>query len=288
MTATRPLLSAEEIWRAYDDMEVRLTAHLSVRMLDLAGVGPGKRVLDLATGRGEPAIPAAHLVGPKGSVLGVDVSETMLAMARERADREGVTNLDLRVMNAAALEGIPASTFDATVIRWGLMYMNAPVAALEGAARAMAPGGLLVAAVFVEPERVQYLTFPRRVLAKYSPLPPIDYAAPGPFHYADLERLRADLGSAGFRVHHVEELALPVTEAETPAEIVAWTRAFGLSKLLNDLPEEIQRAWEEDLSREAEALRTDGWIRLSAVTRIVVAQKNDHAHRACDVVPMHG
>jgi len=87
MTAQRPLLSAEEVWQAYDAMEARLTAPLSERMLELARVGPGMRVLDLATGRGEPAIPAAHRVGPSGSVLGIDISASMLAMARLRADQ---------------------------------------------------------------------------------------------------------------------------------------------------------------------------------------------------------
>ena len=70
-------------------MEARLTAPLSERMLALAKLGPGMRVLDLATGRGEPAISAAHRVGPTGAVFGVDLSAAMLEIARERAAREG-------------------------------------------------------------------------------------------------------------------------------------------------------------------------------------------------------
>src|SRR4051794_18072454 len=214
MTAHRRILSAEEVWRRYDRMEARLTAPLSERMLDLAGVGPGMRVLDLATGRGEPAIAAAHRVGPSGSVLGVDLSESMLAMARERAARESLTNLELRVMNAASLEGIPTAYFDSTLIRWGLMYMDSPVDALVGARRAMVPGGVLVIAVWAEPERVPYFTLPRRVLEKYRPVPPIDPASPGTFRYAEPERLQRDLQLADLHVEHVEELELPVMEAE--------------------------------------------------------------------------
>lgn len=231
------------------------------------------RVLDLATGRGEPAIPAARRVGPSGSVLGIDLSESMLAMARERAAREGITNLELRVMNAASLDGIPATYFDATLVRWGLMYMDSPVDALVGARRAMVPGGVLVAAVWVEPERVPYFTFPRRVLEKYRPVPPIDLAAPGTFYYAEHERLKRDLDRAGLRIEHVEELELPVMEAETAPELIAWVRAFGLARLLNDLPEQTQRAWEEDLVKEAEALRKDGFFWLGGVTRIVIAYR---------------
>jgi ubiquinone/menaquinone biosynthesis C-methylase UbiE len=273
MTAQRPILSAEEVWRTYDAMEARLTAPLSERMLDLAGVGPGMRVLDLATGRGEPAISAAHRVGPSGSVLGVDLSASMLALTSQRAAREGLTNLELRVMNAASLEGIPTTYFDSTLVHWGLMYMDSPVDALVGARRAMVPGGVLVAAVWAEPERVPYFTLPRRVLEKYRPLPPIDPASPGTFHYANPERLLRDLHRADFHIDHVEEFEVPVMEAQTASELVAWARAFGLTRLLNDLPEQAQRSWEEDLAKEAEALRKDGFVRLGGVTRIVVASR---------------
>jgi SAM-dependent methyltransferase len=271
MTTQRPLLTAEEIWRTYDGMEQRLTAPVSERMLDLAELRPGMRVLDLATGRGEPAIRAAHRVGPTGAVLGVDLSEGLLQMARERAAREGLSNVDLRAMNAESLEGLPTAHFHATLARWGLMYLDSPVAALSAARRAMVPGGVLVAAVWAEPERVPYFMLPRRVLGKYLSLPPIDLEAPGTFRYADAGRLHRDFAAAGFTIEHVEEREVAVMEAETGAELVAWTRAFGLTRLLNDLPEEIQQAWEAELVKETEPLRKDGPVRLGGVTRIVVA-----------------
>lgn len=274
MTAQRPILSAEEVWRTYDAMEARLTAPLTERMIDLAGIRPGMHLLDLGTGRGEPAISAARRVGPSGFVLGVDVSASMLDMARQRAAREGVTNLELRVMNAEALGGIPTACFDATLARWGLMYMGSPVAALGGARRAMVPSGVLVAAVWTEPERVPYFSLPRRVLERHRPLPPIDFAAPGTFRFADPERMQRDFRDAGLRIEHVEEMEIPVMEAETAAELVAWVRAFGLTRLLNDLPEQAQAHWEEELAQEAESLRKDGFVRLGGVTRIVVASSS--------------
>jgi hypothetical protein len=62
-----------------------------------------------------------------------------------------------------------------------------------------------------------------------------------------------------------------VMEAESGAELIEWARAFGLTRLLNDLPEDVQQAWEDDLVRAAEPLRTNGLLRLGGVTRIVVA-----------------
>ena len=271
MEAQVPILTTEEIWQKYDQMEARLTAPLSERMLDLAGVGPGMRVLDLATGRGEPAISAARRVGPSGFVLGVDISASMLSMARERAACEGLTNLEFRVMDAASPEGLPATCFNSTLVRWGLMYMDSPVAALANSRRAMVRGGLLVAAVWAEAERVPYFTLPRRVLQKYRALPPVDPASPGTFRYSDVEQLRRDLHQADLRIEHVEEFKIPVMEAKTSSEVIAWVRAFGLTTLLKGLPELAQCSWEEDFAKEAELLKKDGFIQLGGVTRIVVA-----------------
>ncbi len=71
----------------------------------------------------------------------------------------------------------------------------------------------------------------------------------------------------------VEELTLPVMEAETASEVITWVRALGLTRLLNDLPESAQRAWEEEFAVEAAGLRDAGFIRLGCTTHIVVASR---------------
>jgi SAM-dependent methyltransferase len=265
-----PLLSVEEVWRRYDADEVRLTAPLSERMLALAQLSPGARVLDLATGRGEPALRAAHRVGPSGRVVGVDASAEMLRLARARADAEGLTNLDLVTSPAEQLAGV-TGPFDATLARWGLMYLQQPVVALSAARRVMKDGASLVAAVWAEPQRVSYFTLPRRALQPHHTVPPQDPDAPGTFFYADANRLSRDLRTAGFEVQHTEDFEVDVMEARSDAELIAWVRAFGLAKLVNGLPEATQRAWEADLVTAAEPLRRGGSVFLGGTTRIVVA-----------------
>lgn len=269
--APRPLLTAEEVWRRYDAIESRLTAPVSERMLDLASLVPGMRVLDLATGRGEPALRAAWRVGPAGLVVGVDPLTGLLQMAQNKARREGLLNLDLRSGNAESLQDLPESYFHAATIRWGLMYMAAPLAVLDNVRRALLPSGVLVAALWAEPERVPYFTLPRRLLARYRRLPGIDFEAPGTFRYADLQRVYRDFQRAGFTVDHIEEMEIPVFEADTGAELVAWVRALGLTQLLNELPEEDQHAWEQELMSEVEQCRAGGLLRLGGVTRIIRA-----------------
>lgn len=261
-----------EVWRRYDAVEARLTAPVSERMLDLAGLEPGMHMLDLATGRGEPALRAARRVAPNGRVMAIEPSTEILAMARERAAREGLMNLDWRVAPAESPGDLPEAHYHAATARWGLMYMTDPVAALRHVRRALRADGVLVAALWAEPERVPYFTLPRRLLERYRPLPALDFEAPGTFRLAHLGRIERDLEEAGFALDRVEEMEIPVFEAETAAEVVDWARAFGLSRLLSDLPEEAQRGWERDFAQALKPTRTDGMLRLGGVTRLVAAR----------------
>jgi SAM-dependent methyltransferase len=261
--------SIESIWRRYDADEARLTAGLSQRMIELAQLEPGMHVLDVATGRGEPAILAAHRVGPSGSVVGIDSAKAMLAMAAERSAREGVTNLRLEVLRAEDLATLGAPPFDAALARWGLMYLDDPVAALSAVRGALKAGARLTLAVWAEPERVSYFTLPRRALAPHRALPE---DTSNTFRYADVAALERDLGAAGLRIDHLEERWVPVMEAATDADLIAWVRAFGLARLVDPLPEAAQRAWERDVCDAAAPLREGGVVRLGGVTRIVVAR----------------
>jgi ubiquinone/menaquinone biosynthesis C-methylase UbiE len=272
MKGEYPVVSVEEFWRRYDALESRLTAPVSERMLDLAGLRPGMRVLDLATGRGEPALRAARRVGPRGRVVGVEPSLAMLRMARDKAAGEGLTNLDFRCANAESVEGLPDAHFHAATIRWGLMYMTSPVAALANARRALLPTGVLVAALWAEPERVPYATLPRALLEQYRALPALEPEAPGVFRYATLERITRDFNRAGFTLDCLEEMEVSVVEAPTSGEVIAWVAALGLAPLLNALPHSDRQGWERDCTSHLERLRSGGPFRLGGVTRIVRAR----------------
>ncbi len=265
-------LSPEEFWRRYDGMESRLTAGVSERMLELAGLGPDMHVLDLASGRGEPALRAAQRVGPAGRVLAVEQSLPMLQMARDKAKALGLTNLDFRAASAESVEGLPESHFHLATIRWGLMYMASPRAALATVRRALLPSGVLVVALWAEPERVPYVTLPRTLLQKYRALPALAADAPGPLRYAELETIARDFTASGFTLEVVEEMEVSVVEARSSGEVIDWILALGLGLLLNSLPPQDRQAWENDCTAELEKRRSDGVVGLGGVTRLVRAR----------------
>src|SRR5258708_28768505 len=102
---------------------------LSDRMMYLAHVAPGQRVLDVATGIGEPAMTAACQVGPSGSVVAIDQAPQMLAVARERMQAAGIRTVEF-VEGDAEAATLPLDSFDGVVCRWGLMFFHDPMVPL--------------------------------------------------------------------------------------------------------------------------------------------------------------
>ena len=99
-------------------------------------------MLDVCCGAGASAIPAARLVGPTGRVVGVDLAERLLALARAKAEREGLSWLELRVGDVDQLAEPPAS-YDAVVITFGIFFLPDMTAALRRLWDLVAPGGRL-------------------------------------------------------------------------------------------------------------------------------------------------
>src|SRR5215212_7881190 len=92
-------------------------------MLDMAHVGSGSRVLDVAAGAGGQTIAAARCVGPSGYVLATDISSNILRFASEAARQEGLgNNVETRVMDGESLEELKQESFDAVISRVGLIY----------------------------------------------------------------------------------------------------------------------------------------------------------------------
>jgi ubiquinone/menaquinone biosynthesis C-methylase UbiE len=120
----------------------RLFDPLTRRLFEAAGLAPGMRVLDLGSGVGDTAILAARIVGPTGSVVGLDVAEEPLVAARERALAAGLRNVSF-VHGDVRSPDIGPEPFDAVVGRLVLMYVPDPVDVVRSAAARLRPDGLV-------------------------------------------------------------------------------------------------------------------------------------------------
>jgi ubiquinone/menaquinone biosynthesis C-methylase UbiE len=163
-------------------------------MIDLAHLGPGSTVLDLGTGIGEPAVTAARAVAP-GMVTAVDVSPTMLDLARGRAEREGIANVEFVHADAASYR--PERRFDAILSRWGLMFLPNVGAALTHHRNALRPGGRFVAATWSLPQDVPVISLPMAIATRRFNLEP-PLLAGGPFALHDRDALAGAFDAAGY------------------------------------------------------------------------------------------
>src|SRR5688572_14379349 len=194
--------TAAAAWRKWWPVFEASAQRLSNRLVELAGVEAGARVLDVATGIGEPALTAARRAGSTGSVLGVDLAPMMIAIARER-ERELRAKLPLLAPTTfeerdAERLGLPDASFDAATCRWGVMLMRDPVAALEGMRRALVSRGRVAVAVWGVPATVPFITLTDRIAEEELGMQPLPLDAPGPMRLGQRGTLAKQLTAAGF------------------------------------------------------------------------------------------
>jgi ubiquinone/menaquinone biosynthesis C-methylase UbiE len=189
---------AAEAWRRAAAMRAQVLGPVTELMLDLAEVGPGSRVLDVAAGTGEQTLLAAHRVGPSGSVMATDVAARLLASATDAAREAGLENVEARVMDARRLDVDPAS-FDAAICRSALMLLPERDVVLLGIRRALKPGKKFAAIVLSAPERNPRISSALAIGRRYAGLPPQPVEDPGLFALSDPEVLRGTYEQAGFR-----------------------------------------------------------------------------------------
>lgn len=137
----------------YEQYWQRQLAPAHDRLLALAALRPGERLVDVACGTGLVTLRAAEAVGPSGLVVGTDISERMVARAQAAAATHGLVHIRTACLDAEDLCALPAGAFDVVLCALGLMYVPDPRRALVEMARLLAPGGRAVIAVWGRRER---------------------------------------------------------------------------------------------------------------------------------------
>jgi len=215
-------------------------------MLDMAGVGEGQRVLDVAAGAGEQTIVTAKRVGPSGYVLATDISSNILNFTQNAARQAGLENVDTKVMDGENLE-IPDNSFDAVISRVGLIYFPDQHKALAGMKRVLKPGGRVAAITYSLPENNKFFSVPVSIIRRRANLAPPLPGQPGPFSLGGPGVLEAAYQKAGFHDIQVRLVPSPL-RMPSAAECVRFEReSFGaLHQMLAGVPEaERPSVWDE-------------------------------------------
>ena len=211
----------------------------------LAAAAPARResVLDIGCGTATTTLRLAEAVGPTGQVLGVDISEQQLALARQRVAAAGITQVQL-VLDDAATHGFASERFDLCFTRFGVMFFADPVAAFTNIRRGMKPSGRLLLAVFRSgsdnPWTTASISAIRHLVTPPAPLGPED---PGQFSWSDPARVRRILATAGFRDVALTPLDLSFYLGANAVEAAEFATFIGQgARLLHGLPDETRQA----------------------------------------------
>jgi SAM-dependent methyltransferase len=238
---------AAEAWHRWGPTLEEWLGQATEIMLDMAGVGPGSRVLDVASGAGGQAISAARRVGPDGYVLATDISSNILEFAANSARQAGLSNVETRVIDGESLEDLEEGSFDAVISRVGLIYFPNQQKALAGMRHALKPGGNIAAVVYSTPENNKFFSVPISIIRRRAQLPPPLPGQPGPFSLGSPGVLEEVFKSAGLIEVHSQVLSAPL-HLPSAAECVRFEReSFGaLHQMLSGLDDaQREAAWAE-------------------------------------------
>lgn len=198
---------------------IRRFGHFGRRLVEAAGLPSGAQVLDVATGRGAVLFPAADRVGPSGRVVGVDLAPGMIETTGQDIRRRGLTNVEVRVMNAEQLD-LATDSFDALLCGFGIMFFPHLDRALAEFRRVLKPGSLVAVSTWATPGPLY--DWEDDLWRKYG----IADQYPSKLHVQSLSapaELTSMLESAGFRD---VEVRLEVDEVIHADEAEWWARTL--------------------------------------------------------------
>jgi SAM-dependent methyltransferase len=238
--------AAAEAWHRWAPTLRSWLGPATERMLDLASVVSGARVLDVAAGAGDQTLQIASRVGPGGSVLATDISPAILALAGAEAKRAGLGNVATRVMDGEQLE-LEDASFDVVVSRVGLIYFPDQQRALSEMRRVLVPGGRVAAIVYSTPAQNGFFSAPVAVVRRHAQLGPPSPGQPGPFSLGAPGVLEEAFAKAGFSNIRAERIQAPLLMESAAACLRFEQESFGaLHQMLSSLDRAAKdAAWQE-------------------------------------------
>lgn len=259
-------------WQTFEKDAQNLSNHL----VELAKINSSSKVLDIATGIGEPAITAARKVGSgNGHVLATDISPQMLSIARQRAASLGLQDVIEFKEGDAETISLPDSAFDAVLCRWGLMFLPDLGEGLSNIYSSLVNGGYLAAAVWASPDKVPFLSVSMKTVVKETGKPMSPSGTPGPFKLADQSIITDALSKCGFKDIVVERINVIFTFS-SPEEYTQFNQAIAapinamLADQSQERKEEIWKAVTESASSYVDAT---GNVKLDNESICICAKK---------------
>jgi len=254
-------------WDKWSELIERGVAQVSERLVGLAEVEPGGRVLDVGAGYGEPTLTAAGVVGADGSVVATDISAGMLDFARKRAAAAGIENIEFVESDAISLD-FPADSFDAALSRWGIIFDPDGEGAAARVRSCLKPGARFAISAWAEPQRVPMLAIPMQTAMTRLEIPPPPPGTPGPLSRPTPEAIGGLLEGGGFSDVAAEEMEV-MLDFDSAEDFTEFIREIAppVTAMISPHPKEVQdEVWAAITEAARERAAGDGKLSLPNVT----------------------
>ena len=260
-------------WQKYYPQMRQQMAAVTEALVESAQPAPGMRILDLASGNGEPSLSLARRVAPHGRVTATDLNAAMLAALRANATTDGVTNIETKVCDAQELPFADGS-FDLVTSRFGVMFFADTPAALREIRRVLKPGGRVTFLVWGPPAPGTYfgaaaVPVMRRLAVKPDP------DGPGPMRFAESRKLATLLEGAGFANVAERSANIPAAYRGSPQELLTGMMeiAAPFRKAAATLSHEDKTAAEQEALNNLGAVYDGSLTNVTAPVIIVTGQR---------------
>jgi ubiquinone/menaquinone biosynthesis C-methylase UbiE len=225
-------------WVANADQRDAALAPVLDALMDAAGLEAGQRVLDVGCGCGATTLAAAKEVGASGHAVGLDLSESMLDVARRRATHANTANVEF-LSGDVQVYDLGRDAFDVVLSRFGTMFFNDPVAAFSNLAAALSDNGRLCIVTWQPFVANEWLSVPFAALLRYGSMPNLG-DGPGMFSQSEPKAIRATLEQAGFAKVTVAPSEMRLLVGRTVDEALRYVTGTGIGRavLATIAPEE--------------------------------------------------
>jgi len=266
-----------EKWVRFQDRLDAMLAPMGEAVIKAAAIAPGESVLDIGCGCGDTSLTAAAIVGASGRVLGLDISQPMVARARERAQQAGLPAAF--TVADAATHDFTGANYDLLLSRFGVMFFDEPGSAFANMRKGLKSGGRLAFVCWRTATENAWASAP--MLAAMPFLPPMEPGlpgAPGPFAFADKSRIEQILKNAGFSAISIaaydHKLPLGASAHGDPLDeaLVQAMEIGPLGRMLSGLPDETRAKARAAVRDELARHVTPQGVMLAGAVWIVTAK----------------
>lgn len=253
---------AAEAWHRWGPTIGDWLGNATDSMIELAHIGDGDRVLDVAAGAGEQSLPIARAVGDSGKVVISDIAPELLTRAAADAKTAGLSNVETLELDGEEVGTLAGWYYDAVVSRVGLIYFPDQQRALRGIHAALRDGGRFSTVVYATPDENRFFSVPVGIIRGRAQLPPPLPGQPGPFSLGAPGVLEKALTSAGFTDVEVAKVPSPVRLPSAKDCVQFQRESFGaLHQMMVSLsPDEREDTWREVEEASTEFEGPDGFV----------------------------